>query len=137
MLGANPAQTDSKGSHTKPGTHSRDPGTGGAPKAERLIPKSWKGPDAPERGRKGASHNGKATDYLKSNPCLPAAPEGPESHAGRTLRGHPGQSRGTGTEAGRDNEAGVSRAQRGCEAATSAGEGPRPCWGGRGERGPG
>lgn len=84
----------------------------GAPKAEELITKSWKGPDSPERNGKAASHNGKATDYLKSNPCLPAAPEGPQSHAGRTLRGHPGQSPGD-RDGGREGQGG--RGQPGTE----------------------
>lgn len=76
--------------HTQTGTLAQE----GAPEAEELIAKSWKGPHAPERGGKVASHKGKATDYLRSNPCLPAAPEGPQGHAGRTLRGDPGQSPG-------------------------------------------
>lgn len=95
-LGANNAFTSTdtfqgiehRTGHTQPGTPPQE----GAPKAESLIAKSWKGPDAPERGGRAASHNGKATDYLNSNPCPPAALEGPQSQAGRTLRGHPGQS---------------------------------------------
>lgn len=84
----------------------------GAHEAEALIANCWKGPDAPERGGKLASHNGKATDYLNSNPWLPAAPGGPQAHAGRTLRGDPGQSAGN-REGSRERQRG--RGQPGTE----------------------
>ena len=57
--------------HTPPGTLAEK----GVSKEEAQLAKSWKGPDEPKRGGKAASHNGKATDYLESSPCLSEGPK--------------------------------------------------------------
>lgn len=67
MTGASTTETGFKGSCTKMGTPVRGPEL---LKEEKQVAKRWKGPDKLKRGEKAAGHNGKATDYLGSSPCL-------------------------------------------------------------------
>lgn len=121
MAGANPAETDFKGSRSKKGRHTLGPQQrGGYAKKKCRSPRASRAQMSPRgAGKQPAIMERPQTTWR----AAPACRRG-QSCAGRTSRGpHRAVTRGAGTETRRGAGKGVSWARSGCQAATSAGGG--------------